>query len=223
MARRQRGVKMTPFFDAPEVRLMAQEIITVNHPHLEGKNIRYVFCSKTPPGARGCKTTCAALLMGGLPLSMALGLPEKQTQEERDEKIHVIRVTAPSWHQLDEPKKRAKLDHALAHCGMNDKGSPVLWLHDVEEFRSIVIRHGLLSDEMQKFGEACANAAGQTTLPLDAPFRESAEVLESRRAANGGKHDGVQSRMTEALHEAAAQVNAGALGPNVTATVGRAH
>lgn len=180
------------FWDAPEVRLMAEELIEANHPHLEGKGVRFVFCGKTPPGARGCKAGIAALLMGGLPLAMAMGLRDKQTTQEGEERIHVIRTVRPAWNNWDEPTRRQKLDHALAHCGINDKGGPILWLHDVEEFRSIVERHGLLSEELKKFGQSCAEAAAQLDLGLDGkpPFRESAEVLESRKQANGknGKH-----------------------------------
>lgn len=49
-----------------------------------------------------------------------------------------------------------------------------------------------------------------------APFRESTEILESRASKNG---NGSPIDMGSVMDEVAAQINAGAMGPNVSASV----
>jgi hypothetical protein len=72
----------------------------------------------------------------------------------------VIVISADTWKRLDERQRRALVDHELCHCvvSYDDDGMPVLSTrtHDIEEFGSIIDRHGLWTTHLAVAGTAIA-------------------------------------------------------------------
>jgi len=71
----------------------------------------------------------------------------------------VITVHMDVWEQLDEKERIALVDHELAHCckGEDDpEGNPTWYIqgHDVEEFISVIRRHGLWRPSLKKIDKA---------------------------------------------------------------------
>lgn len=80
----------------------------------------------------------------------------------------VILLNQEVWEdpEFDRPKKLALLDHEMMHAArkFDDDGDPVIdskmrpvWRvrgHDIEEFTSIVDRHGCYKRDLEKFAEA---------------------------------------------------------------------
>ena len=76
-------------------------------------------------------------------------------------------INKDRWPTLTEPQKRALVDHELSHVIRSENGGYAIRGHDVEDFISIVERHGFWSrglDEMWRAREKYE----QLPLPLDA-------------------------------------------------------
>ena len=93
----------------------------------------------------------------------------------------VLTINREAWDILTDSQKVALVDHELEHVRLDDETSSyVLVPHDVEEFSSIIERHGLWYDGVRKF----IQTAGQLNLfgaaedmnaePSDAPAVEPA-------------------------------------------------
>jgi hypothetical protein len=74
----------------------------------------------------------------------------------------VITVAAPTWQRLDDSIRLAVMDHELEHCWIEETDSGELKYkilpHDVEEFGSIIMRHGLYTVNLVKLGKVVENA-----------------------------------------------------------------
>lgn len=82
----------------------------------------------------------------------------------------IIEVDERYWDLLSLEQQEALIDHALSHCERDAKG----WYlrdHDVEEFRSILERHGFWRNGLEEF----VTAASQRTLPFEPPRPKRAE------------------------------------------------
>lgn len=139
-AARQAEEKEQKFFDAPEVKEIAHELIPRHHPHLVEARIKYLF-------RRGNWTSKGRTRLG-----------QAVKVSERDRVIHgydfVVIINYDYWPALDEDQRRALVDHELCHCERNEdaQGNPKwnIRAHDVEEFQEIVRRHGLWKPDLQQ-------------------------------------------------------------------------
>ena len=66
----------------------------------------------------------------------------------------VIVIERLAWTLLDEPRRRALIDHLLSHFGANDDGDLCIVKPDVAEFSSVIARHGLWHVELERMAEA---------------------------------------------------------------------
>jgi hypothetical protein len=75
----------------------------------------------------------------------------------RSEEFFVIELSAQHWKELTESQKRALVDHELEHCiaDEDDNGNSKLGIapHDVEEFASVLKRHGLWRSDLRSFAK----------------------------------------------------------------------
>ena len=101
---------------------------------------------------------------------LRLGQASKASDCERalQEYDLVLLLNWEAWNTggLDGVQQRALLDHELTHCqvALDEDGEPKvdedgrivyrIRKHDVEEFREVVERHGLYTDDLQEFAQA---------------------------------------------------------------------
>ena len=153
MAKKNKGksVQSVPvqFDPAEDVEKIAKKLIPKYHSHLASCSIAYLFKNK-PMKSRG-REVCA-------------------TAEKVSKKNHalcgyhfIITVAYPTWKDLSEDVKRAVVDHELEHCFVEDDektGEPKYSIlpHDVEEFGSIIRRHGLYTTNLVRIGHVVEDA-----------------------------------------------------------------
>lgn len=157
----QKTVKRIPvqYDPAETVEELAKELIAENHPHLANVSIAYLFKNK-PIKAKGREVAATA---------------EKASDKHRA--LHgyrfLITVSYPMWQELEDPIKRAVIDHELEHCWVEDDDKTgetkyKILPHDVEEFGSIILRHGLYTTNLVKLGSVVEGAKIPDDLPKGA-------------------------------------------------------
>lgn len=147
------------FRSAPEVEKIGTDLIRTEFDHKDLADVRveYVFRDKAQKSA-GRIVLGTARKIGGLSAFLAahgdashLGDPEP---------FFVIVIALDTWEVLDAKQRRALIDHELMHCKVTeDEGGGAKLAtrgHDLEEFASIVERHGLWSSNVAAFGSVVA-------------------------------------------------------------------
>ena len=153
MARKNKGksTRTAPvqFDPAEEVEKIAKKLIPKYHSHLATCRIAYLFKSKK---------------------MKAKGREVIATAEKISKKHHalsgyhfLITVAYPTWNDLSDKQKLAVIDHELEHCLVEDDektGEPKYSIlpHDVEEFGSIIKRHGLYTTDLVRLGRVVEDA-----------------------------------------------------------------
>lgn len=128
--------------NAESVEAVANSLIPSYHPELVNARMRYVFKEKA--GKKGGKTIFGTV---------------KKTSDlmvfliEAD---FLIEVGLDAWNEMDGPKRTAAVDHLLERIyGEEDENSGEMkWKlrePDVQEFSSILSRHGAWNDDLVGF------------------------------------------------------------------------
>jgi hypothetical protein len=147
---------------APEVRAMAATLIEQWHPHLLNKRIEYIFRSRHAKHGRK-QVMGRAKIISGLNAFLAMNEYGESVKEnvlgevvtEAPEPFFLVEIAKDIWAVLDHSKRKALVDHELAHLGI--KGEKIIILgHDLEEFNAIVRRHGLWQEDVAAFVKAAA-------------------------------------------------------------------
>jgi hypothetical protein len=137
------------YAEAPvEVVELANRLINSHHTHLEPIRIEYLFLSE-PILERGKDVWGRARKVTGLNAYLAARERPQEAIEPRG--FFVVELVKNIWNQLDSKSKDALMDHELSHCWVNDDGSLAIKPHDLEEFNSIVRRHGLWRADIESF------------------------------------------------------------------------
>jgi hypothetical protein len=153
MAKKNKGksTKAVPvqFDPAEEVEKIAKKLIPKYHSHLATCKIAYLYKNKT---------------------MKSKGVEVAATAEKISKKHHVlsgyhflITTAYPTWKELSDKQKLAVVDHELEHCFVEDDektGEPKYSIlpHDVEEFGSIIKRHGLYTTNLVRIGRVVEDA-----------------------------------------------------------------
>lgn len=71
----------------------------------------------------------------------------------------IIRLAEDQWVEMTVKQRTAWLDHLLSHCAakVGKDGVRTGWQkrgHDIEEFLTVIQRHGLLFQQQQEFADA---------------------------------------------------------------------
>lgn len=98
---------------------------------------------RKPSGRAGKKVTMAKTSLVS-PKTLALAVENYKFIIEYDPVI---------WRSLTIEQQLALVDHELCHCGVDADGC-YMKHHDLEEFRSIVTRHGFWKDDVKAFAES---------------------------------------------------------------------
>lgn len=114
--------------EAPEVEEIARRLIPLHHHHLEDASIRYLF--------RDPARTSRGMTVWGRAV-----LADEYLAHFADADF-VLEVGEDVWHELDEARREALVDHELLHMALSPRGDWTIRPHDVEEFEDIAARHG---------------------------------------------------------------------------------
>lgn len=126
---------------AEEVKAVAAKLITKYHTHLAEARIAYLFRKgewnskgKTQFG-KACKAPEQWAFMSGFEL--------------------LVIINQKVWDYAEQEKREAMVDHELCHIekDIDAKGNPkwIITTHDVEEFSTVIQRHGLWSKDIRQF------------------------------------------------------------------------
>lgn len=152
---------------APQVANIASKLIDKDHPHLIGIHVEYVFRSEHAE-RHGHVVLGKARKVSGLN-AFLVGRYRAEVAEldgSIDEPFFVIEIAGDLWRVMDAKEREALVDHELSHCRTKLNKDLELQLfvapHDVEEFSSVLARHGLWRPNLRSFLKAAK--AGQPTL-----------------------------------------------------------
>lgn len=131
------------FTRAPEIERIAEKLIEILKPEIEGFSIRYIFNSENPK-KDGREVIGLARKVVGLNAYLA-GEPEG---------FFVLETGTPAYEELTTSQKIAYVHHELCHFGIDEIGNLTLYPHDIEEFNEVAAVHGAYFDRLQIFSDA---------------------------------------------------------------------
>lgn len=130
------------YSEAESVRSLSGGLIANYHPELANARIRYIFVDKA--SSKGGIDVLGKTRKISGPLEYLLELD------------FLIEIAADRWHDMDNTQRTALVDHLLERCtGEEDeKSGEMKWKirePDVQEFASILRRHGAWNDQLTGF------------------------------------------------------------------------
>ena len=153
MAKKNKGKSTqavpTQFDPAEEVEKIAKKLLPKYHSHLVNAKIAYLFINKAMK-SKGVEVVATAAKISKKQHALC--------------GYHFLITTAyPTWNELSDKQKLAVVDHELEHCFVEDDektGEPKYSIlpHDVEEFGSIIKRHGLYTTNLVRIGRVVEDA-----------------------------------------------------------------
>ncbi len=144
----------TEYREAPEVERIGTSLIRDFHSRLRDCKIRYLLrFGEWRKGGKECWS--ATTLLSGA------------TQHVASDVDAIVQINGEAWEALRESQRVALVDHELTHLEVNTTGAgdiihnpqtgrPMLRSvsHDVEEFASVIERHGLWRPDLEMAAEA---------------------------------------------------------------------
>jgi hypothetical protein len=154
------------YSEAESVRAIAGGLVANYHPELATARIRYIFVDKA--SARGGIDVLGKTRKVSGPLEYLLELD------------FLIEVAGDKWVELDNERRTALVDHLLERCtGEEDeKSAEMVWKirePDVQEFASILRRHGAWNDQLSGF-VSVAQEIEVDTIAREETMVDTAEV-----------------------------------------------
>lgn len=132
---------------APEVRRIAERLITAHHRHLDGVRMEYIFQSEASR-TKGRITFGTAQKVSGW--KALLSTPDVADDPEGSSEgldYFLITIAHDMWLLMPPKAREALVDHELSHCGADMDGEDKVILsmrsHEIEEFAGVLKRHGL--------------------------------------------------------------------------------
>lgn len=138
---------------APEVQEIAMELIVESHQHLIDRRIEFILLAESAK-SRGKELWGRAKVVSGL--SAWLATNERSEAPTAPTSFFVIEVSETVWNIINDRQRRALVDHCLSYCRINEGEDGVglrIAYPDVVEFASVIERHGLYRDDVEKFVE----------------------------------------------------------------------
>lgn len=133
----------TQYDKAETVEELANRLIAKYHSHLASCKIAYLYKNKDMKAKGKVKVATAEKCS-----------PKVKALTDYD---FLIVVSYAAYNSLTDKQKRAVIDHELEHCWVEEDEETSelkfsILSHDVEEFGSIIRRHGLYFSDLEKLG-----------------------------------------------------------------------
>ena len=178
---------------AEDVEEIGRKLIYDYHNHLEHVRIAYLFLNKE----QRCK--------GSLVAAKAKKVSEEYRMLTNYD--FLIIISAPIWVSLTSKQQEAILDHELEHCWTDedDLGNRTFKIlpHDVEEFSSIIRRHGLYEKTLVHFGSVVgqhlADKQDVTVSRVGDPTPVAAPENTHKKAKKNKKHKKEKTKKSKGL------------------------
>lgn len=136
---------------------LAEDIIEKSHARLKGLKIAYLF--KVRPvtyDAKGnFKPRKPKFLRAGKKevWAKAAKVTDKYMPLLKAQFRFVIEFDREVWDRITDAQRKALVDHELCHCGVDAEGC-YMKMHDLEEFKEVVERHGYWKSDIERFMDA---------------------------------------------------------------------
>ncbi len=157
-----------------DVLATAQRLISQIHPDLS--DVRIVFMFRSEPALSGGKIAYAKTQKVAAQMRLLL--------EDAD---FIIWVSYPDWMSKQQAWRDALIDHQLTHCGVDDDGDETKYYirpHDIEEFHTVIARHGSYTIDIQRTDTAIEQAkANQLTFAFQNMEDALNKATQTRGAA----------------------------------------
>ena len=184
-------MKPDKFSLAPEVELVAHDLIEDHHSHLIGARIKYLF--RHGKWEKKHRQT--------------LGQAKLAAEDIRfiAEFDFIITVSLDAWNYADSGTRMALVDHELYHCqdtSTPDDDEPSWGIsdHDVQEFVAVVSRYGLWEKDLVRLMEAAQNQ--QNTVQGRLFDKTTGEILTHQEAIDTLMAHGEVGMACDAEHTA---------------------
>lgn len=141
----------TPNFQAEQI---AAKVVAEHHPHLRKTRIAHLFAERDNFEETGPKKPEPAKPGKAIKIATASKVQAKYEPLLEENYQFLIVYDRDVWEFLELSQHEAVVDHELTHCMLDEDGKPYIRDHDVEEFRSILERHGFWRDGLRQFVEA---------------------------------------------------------------------
>lgn len=132
---------MSDYSPAESVQSLAQSLIPTYHPELATARVAYMFIDRVPKKG-GRELYGKAVKVSG-------------RWENLTELDFCLEVSLPKWNELNDDQRAAIVDHLLERCsGEEQEDGSVKWVlrePDVQEFSTILQRHGVWNDSLTSF------------------------------------------------------------------------
>lgn len=143
-------------------------IIEKCHPHLKGARICYLMR----------ETAGETKLRQGKRMKIAHAEKVSDKMQAADCPYEfIIVINEGIWNKLTLEQQDAVLDHELQHCARDEEGYYIRD-HDVEEFRSIIQRHGYYFEALRAFVEVKPNS--EPRLPFNLKEGDSITLSDEK-------------------------------------------
>jgi hypothetical protein len=166
---------MTVYSYAPEAETIGRQLIAAHHPDLlnyGNVRIEYLFRDKASKSHGRTVWGKTRKLVG---MNAFLTIPRDDAPESvldtvDPDPLFVIELAYDVWTELSPKQQVALIDHELSHCHitLNDDGEMILELHghDVEEFETILQRHGTYKPDLKRFAKIAHDVIESEQLSL---------------------------------------------------------
>lgn len=142
---------------------IAARYIKPYHPHLIEAKILYLFTSKAM-NSRGKTIAAKAYKFGDRERFLSSFIDNSEESAGVDAGYDFLMlISRPVWDAVSEPIHRYIVDHELSHFGrkyneQTEEWSWTLRAHDVEDFASVIARHGLVTPDLNEMYAAMRGA-----------------------------------------------------------------
>lgn len=147
---------------ASEPKRIGEELIGKYYPDILDSGCRVEFIFRSECGKKGGHPVLGTLskISGRQAFLSQLGTPSEGYVEPKYLAYYLVEIAEPEWKDLSPSQRVALVDHELAHCLLehdDDEGWTLKTTgHDLEEFSSIVERHGLWHPGLEWFARRTA-------------------------------------------------------------------
>lgn len=148
----------TSYRSAPDVRKIADKLITQHHQHLLGEADRIIYLFRSEAArSKGRVVLGKARLLSGLNAWLydaGVDGPAADGLEGAECARFVMEIAHDEWRELNAAGRKALVDHELCHFWIEtdeETGDQKLMIrgHDLEEFVEVVARHGCWRPEVE--------------------------------------------------------------------------